>query len=84
MSPPPQLQTWVSWSEVAGTTRGTIEEFHDLLKKCRRSSLLIVCSRLSVLFNFGLDGEVAAPDEVVARWVPVFFAPDRSSSTETG
>src|SRR5208283_4699373 len=23
----------------------------------------------------GLDGDVAAPDEVVARWVPVFFPP---------
>ncbi len=75
----PQMQTWVPWSEASGTARGTIEEFRDLLKRYKRSSLLIACSRLSVLFNFGLDGEVAAPAEVVARWVPVFFAPQIAS-----
>jgi hypothetical protein len=73
------MQTWVPWSEASGTARGTIEEFRGLLKRYKRSSLLIACSRLSVLFNFGLDGEVAAPAEVVARWVPLFFAPQIAS-----
>ena len=75
MVPPPQLQTWVPWSEAAGVARVTVEEFRDLLRKYRRSSLLIACSRLSVLFNFGLEGDITAGDDITAQWIPAFFSP---------
>src|ERR1035438_4464418 len=75
MVPPPQLQTWVPWSEAAGVARVTVEEFRDVLRNYRRSSLLIACSRLSVLFNFGLEGDITAGNDITAQWIPAFFSP---------
>src|SRR5581483_4993915 len=52
---PPEMRTWVPWSEVAQKPRGTLDEFHALLRKYPRSALLRIYARLSVFFNYGPD-----------------------------
>jgi len=73
MAPPPEMRTWVPWSEVIGGPRGTVEEFRDLLRRYPRSSLLRACARLSVLFNYGPDAGTVAREEVAAKWTPFLF-----------
>jgi hypothetical protein len=74
MAPPPEMRTWVPWSEAIGGPRGTVEEFRDILRKYPRSSLLRACARLSVLFNYGPDAGTTASDEVTANWAPFLFS----------
>ena len=73
MAPAPILRTWVTWHELTDTPRGTIEEFLDILKKYRRSSLLLGCARLSVAFNFGPEATTATNGDEALRWIPVLF-----------
>lgn len=70
-----QLRLWVPWHEFAGTTRGTIDEFRGILRKYRRSSLLIACARLGAAFNFGPDGRSTPEEERVKAWLPNVFPP---------
>jgi hypothetical protein len=70
-----KLRLWVPWYEFASTTRGTLDEFRDVLRKFRPSSLLIACARLSVAFNFGTDGGTAAEFERTKKWIPDLFPP---------
>jgi hypothetical protein len=75
MAAPPEIRTWVSWSELVGSALGTLEEFHSLLRKYRRSSVLLACARLSVLFNYGPDADTTASEELAAYWAPLLFHP---------
>lgn len=71
----PELRSWVPWSELAGGPLITVGEFRNILRKYTRSSLLRVCGRLSVLFNYGPNADTVASDEAVAKWTPLFFPP---------
>ena len=73
MAPPPEMRSWVPWSELIGGPHGTIEEFRDILCKYPRSSLLRACARLSVLFNYGPDAGTTASEEAIAKWTPLLF-----------
>ncbi len=70
-----QLRLWVPWYEFAGTTRGTVDEFRGILRRYRRSSLLIACARLGAAFNFGPDGRSTPEEERVKAWLPNVFPP---------
>jgi hypothetical protein len=72
---PPEMRTWVPWSELAQQPRGTLHEFHALLRKYPRSSLLRICARLSVFFNYGPDAGTTAKEDAVAYWIPALFPP---------
>jgi hypothetical protein len=67
------MRTWVTWHELTNTPRGTVEELRAELCKYSRSSVLKACSRLSVVFGYGPDGETAADLRVTARWIPTLF-----------
>lgn len=75
MAPQVKLRLWVPWSEFAGTPRGTVNEFREVLRKFQPSSLLIACARLSVAFNFGTEGGTAAEFERTKQWIPDLFPP---------
>ncbi len=69
----PELKTWVPWQELTNTTRSTIDEFREILRKYKRSSLLLACARLSVVFNYGPEATTASNKELALRWIPVLF-----------
>jgi hypothetical protein len=69
------MRTWVPWSELVQTPRGTLDEFHALLRKYPRSSVLRICARLSVFFNYGPDAGTTAKEDAVAYWIPALFPP---------
>lgn len=71
----PVMKYWLNWGEVSGTP-GTSEEFRELLGKYDRKGLLIACSRLSVEFNFGPDGNTVARSEITKQFVPRVFPRD--------
>ena len=73
MAPAPTMKMWVTWSELVGGRRITLEDFRAELRKYSRSSLLLACSRLSVLFNFGPEAETAAPEDITKTFIPVLF-----------
>ena len=73
MARPPEMRTWVPWSELVQAPRGTLDEFHALLQKYPRSSLLRICARLSVFFNYGPDAGTTAKEDAVAYWIPALF-----------
>lgn len=73
MARPPEMRTWVPWSELVQAPRGTLDEFHALLRKYPRSSLLRICARLSVSFNYGPDAGTTAKEDAVAYWIPALF-----------
>jgi hypothetical protein len=75
LAPPPQLKTWLPWSELARTPQLTLGEFRSVLCQYPRSALLIACARLSMIFNYGPDAETAANEEATAKWIPILFPP---------
>jgi len=66
---PPEMRTWVPWTELVQEPRGTLDEFHALLRKYPRSSLVRICARLSVFFNYGPDAGTTAKEDAVAYWI---------------
>jgi len=77
------MRTWVPWSELAQEPRGTLEEFRTLLRKYPRSSLLRICARLSVFFNYGPDASTTAKEDAVTHWIPALFPPHLVSKIQT-
>jgi len=71
----PELKTWVPWQEVAKTPRTSIEELQEILRRYKRSSILLGCARLSVVFNFGPEATTATNKDLALRWIPVLFPP---------
>ena len=83
MAAPPQLKTWLPWSELAKTPRLTLDEFRSVLCQYPRSALLIACARLSMIFNYGPDAETAANEETTAKWIPALFPPSLVTRVKT-
>jgi hypothetical protein len=63
-----QLRTWVPWSELTGTPRGTLPELRALLRKYSRTSLLIACAKLGIGFQFGPEAETSADLQTTGFW----------------
>ena len=55
--------------------RASREEFLLTLRQFPRSALLIACARLSILFDFGPEGNTVASKETTARFSPLMFQP---------
>jgi len=70
-----EMKTWLPWSEVAGGTRLTIEQFRDGLRQSPRSAILKTCCRLSILFKFGPNANTIASKELSLFWAPKIFPP---------
>ena len=63
---------------MVGTRAGTAwdtRRVHALLRKYPRSSLLRICSHLSVFLNYGPDASTTAKEDTVAFWIPALFPP---------
>lgn len=76
MAPTVDMKTWVPWSELTQTPRGTVAELRGLLNKYRPSSVLKGCSRLGILFGFGPDSGTTADQAATAQWIPVLLRKD--------
>jgi hypothetical protein len=75
----PELRPWLTWSELTGADRdapGKRKQLAELILKYPRHNILRACAALSVLFNFGPDGNTAAEDALTLEWIPRLFAPD--------
>jgi hypothetical protein len=73
MAPPPEMRSWLNWSELTGGDLVTESEFLSALQQLPRSGLLISCARLSILFKFGPDAKTVASKEVTEWAVPHVF-----------
>ena len=74
MAPTVDMKTWVPWSELTQTPRGTVAELRGLLNKYRPSSVLKGCSRLGILFGFGPDSGTTADQAATRNGSPFCFA----------
>jgi len=74
---------WVPWSELIGSPHGTVEEFRTILGKYAPSSLLKASARLSVAFNYGLEGRTVADTATTLKWIPELFTPDVMEKTRS-
>ncbi len=79
---PPEMRMWLSWSELTGGPRLTIEEYLYALRQFPRSALLIAVARLSILFKYGHDANTVASDDVTKWVVPQVFFPHHVSRVE--
>jgi hypothetical protein len=82
MMDPPEMRTWLPWSELAGGPRLTLEEYLYALRQFPRSALLIAVARLSILFKYGHDANTVAPNDVTKWAVPQVFAPEYVARVE--
>jgi len=76
LAPPPELRTWLPWSELNGSPRLTIDEFRDALRSYSRGAILIACARCSVIFGYGVDANTVASREVTEYWIPNLIRAD--------
>src|SRR5580704_16264362 len=72
---PPEMRTWLSWSELTGGPRLTQDEYLHALRGFPRSVLLIAVARFSILFRYGHDANTVAPDSVTQWVIPQVFFP---------
>jgi hypothetical protein len=75
----PQLRPWLTWTELTDTPRdtpGKRQELVALIRKYPRENILRACATLSVLFNFGPEGNIAADDAMTIDWIPKLFHSD--------
>ena len=70
-----QLRTWVPWSEITGTPRGTLPELRALLREYSRTSLLIACAKLGIGFQFGPEAETSADLQTTGFWARLLLPP---------
>ena len=75
MAPPPELHTWLPWSELSATKPVTVGEFQSVISKFPRSALLVACARLSILFKYGPDANTVASNETVEKLASQMFPP---------
>ena len=76
----PQLRPWLTWTELTGAPRDTPGKRQELVKLIReypRENILRACATMSVLFNFGPEGNTTADDELTLTWIPKLFQPDQ-------
>jgi hypothetical protein len=76
MAPTVDMKTWVPWSELTQTSRGTVDELRVLLNKYRPSFVLKACARFSILFDVGPDRGTTADQETTTQWIPVLLDKD--------
>jgi len=76
LAPPPEVKTWLNWSELNGSPSLTIEEFRAVLRDYPRSAILIACARFSIIFEFGPEANTVASQEINEYWVPRLMRPD--------
>jgi hypothetical protein len=69
------MKYWLNWGEICGNA-GTAAEFRGVLGKYARKGLLIACARLTVEFNYGLEGKTVAKDEITRQFIPRLFPAD--------
>lgn len=75
----PELRPWLTWTELTGSDRDSLgkrKELTALIVKYPRHNILRACASLSVLFDYGTDGNTTADEALTAAWIPRFFAPD--------
>jgi hypothetical protein len=78
----PQLRPWLTWTELTDSPRdapGKREELFALIRKYPKENILRACATLSVLFNFGPEGNTTADEALTIEWIPKLF---RSSLVE--
>ena len=73
LAPEVVLHKWLAWSELAVIPRITLRQFRASLRRHRRSTLLMACSRLGVLFNFGPEGQTTAESGPTAYYIRQLF-----------
>lgn len=83
MGPEPVLHTLLPWSELVGGEMVTLNEFRGLLRQYSRTTLLMACSRLVVLFNFGPDGRTVAEPGPAAYYIGRLFPTDLATRVQT-
>ncbi len=74
----PQLRPWLTWTELINAPRdtpGKRQALIALIQKYPRENILRACATLSVLFDFGPEGNTTAEEALTAAWVPVLFEP---------
>lgn len=74
----PQLRLWLTWTELIDAprdTHGKRQALIALIQKYPRENILRACATLSVLFDFGPQGNTTAEEALTAAWVPVLFEP---------
>jgi Family of unknown function (DUF5677) len=76
----PQLRPWLTWTELTGAphdTPGKRQELVKLIREYPSENILSACATMSVLFNFGPEGNTTADDELTLTWIPKLFQPDQ-------
>lgn len=74
----PQLRPWLTWTELTGIpldTPGKRQELVALIRSYPRENILRACATLSVLFNFGPEGNTTADESLTLAWIPRLFPP---------
>lgn len=74
----PQLQPWLTWTELTGAPRdspGKREALATLIRKYPRENILRACATISVLFSFGPEANTTADKELTTGWIPRLFPP---------
>ncbi|HEY4009737.1 MAG TPA: hypothetical protein VGM11_06270, partial [Acidobacteriaceae bacterium] len=74
----PQLRPWLTWTELIGApsdTPGKRQALIDLIQRYPSENILRAGSALSVLFDFGPEGNTTAEEALTAAWIPLLFEP---------
>jgi hypothetical protein len=75
----PQLQPWLTWTELTGEPRdmpGKRQALTALILKYPRENILRACATISALFSFGPEGNTTADEALTEVWIPRLFQPD--------
>jgi hypothetical protein len=75
----PQLQPWLTWTELTGEPRdmpGKRQALTALIRKYPRENILRACATISALFSFGPEGNTTADEALTEVWIPRLFPPD--------
>lgn len=71
--PPVTMKVWLTWSELAKSSRITKEEFQTQLARYPKSSILIGCTKLSVGLGYGPAARTVPTDQAVDVHIPIVF-----------
>jgi len=81
-----QLRPWLTWTELTGAPRdlsGKRQELVKLIREYPRENIIRACATMSVLFNFGQEGNTTTDDELTPTWIPKLFRPDLVEKVKT-
>ena len=74
-----QLRTWVPWSELTGTPRGTLPGAASTSEEVFENVSLIACAKLGIGFQFGPEAETSADLQTTGFWARLLLPPGLSS-----